>query len=163
MTAKSSASFQSTILKGGGKMGLPLVDVPTKTGEEFQIKSNTRLVATFDGGVERHCALRKSKDGLFYITLSKAFLKEIKKSIGEEVHIHIRHDDSKYGMPIPEEWQEFMDQDEEIAAKFEALTPGGIRGYLHYLGQPKSVDARIRRCLDFSEKLKTNTLFVNSV
>jgi len=144
---------------GQGKMGYPFIEVPTEIAEKFSTETNTRIVAIFEKNYPKHSALRRTKNGNFIITLSKGFLNDMKKELGELVNLTIEPDQSKYGMPIPEEWQAFLDQDDELRVKFEALTPGRIRGYLHYLGQPKTIDGRIKRCLDFAEKFKTGQLF----
>lgn len=52
--------------------------------------------------------------------------------------------------PVPEEFQRKMDQDPELKAAFEALTPGRQRGYLLHFSQPKQSktrEDRIDKCI----------------
>ena len=52
--------------------------------------------------------------------------------------------------PVPAELRDRMDEDPDLRAAFEALTPGRQRGYLFYFSsakQSKIRDARIEKCL----------------
>jgi len=55
---------------------------------------------------------------------------------------------SEYDMP--EELQKKLDEDPELKAAFEALTPGRQRGYLLHFSQPKQAktrESRIEKCM----------------
>lgn len=47
--------------------------------------------------------------------------------------------------PIPEEFQQKMDEDPILKMAFEALTPGRQRGYILHFSQPKQSATRIKR------------------
>ncbi len=52
--------------------------------------------------------------------------------------------------PIPEELQQTMDENPQLKASFEALTPGRQRGYILHFSQPKQSKtryARIEKCI----------------
>ncbi len=46
---------------------------------------------------------------------------------------------------MPEEFQQKLDENPELKAAFEALTPGRQRGYLLYFSQPKQSKTRLAR------------------
>ena len=51
---------------------------------------------------------------------------------------------------MPEEFQRKLNENPNLKAAFEALTPGRQRGYLLYFSQPKQAktrEARIERCV----------------
>ena len=61
-------------------------------------------------------------------------------------------------MPMPEEFQEVLNQDEEGRQLFEQLKPGLQRSFLYYINTAKMVDTRINRSLQLIERLKTGDL-----
>jgi uncharacterized protein YdeI (YjbR/CyaY-like superfamily) len=65
-------------------------------------------------------------------------------------------DESKYGMPVPEEFAEVLNQDPEGDKLFHSLTPGKQRSILWFVGSVKDVDKRIQTALIFIEHLKRN-------
>lgn len=105
-----------------------------------------------------HRALQLRKDGYALIMLSKAVLKAWKCEVGDKVTVEIRPDTTKYGMPMPEEFEIVLEQDPEAAEAFEALNDGRKRGLLYYAGGAKSEASRIKRALELAEKLRTGTL-----
>ena len=68
----------------------------------------------------------------------------------------LKSDDSKYGLPMPEEFQEVLNQDPDGDRYFHALTPGKQRTMLYYIGKVKDIDRRIHTSLIFVEHLKKN-------
>jgi uncharacterized protein YdeI (YjbR/CyaY-like superfamily) len=55
---------------------------------------------------------------------------------------------------VPEEWEEYLKQDDELKMMFESLTPGKRRGWLYHIGSAKSIDTRIKRCVLIAEKVR---------
>lgn len=47
--------------------------------------------------------------------------------------------------PIPEEFQKALDENSDLKAAFERLTPGRQRGYLLHFAQPKQSKTRVSR------------------
>lgn len=48
-------------------------------------------------------------------------------------------------IPIPEEFQQVLDENPELKAAFEALTPGRQKAYNRYFTEPKQVKTRLAR------------------
>ncbi len=127
--------------------------VPQWQADELAAGKSTRVLCTING-YEFPCALRPIKELGYIITLSKEKAKLCKVREGSRAVARIIKDESEYGFPVPEEWEEYLKQDDEIKMMFESLTPGKRRGWLYYIGSAKSVDTRIKRCVQIAEKVR---------
>lgn len=57
-------------------------------------------------------------------------------------------------MPMPEELEALLEQDELGKIRFDKLTKGKQRNMIYYVSQPKSEQVRIDRAITLIEKLK---------
>jgi bifunctional DNA-binding transcriptional regulator/antitoxin component of YhaV-PrlF toxin-antitoxin module len=127
---------------------------PKSRVASFAFKGNLRrVVCTLNGTDTHNCSLFPSKDD-YFITVSKKLRDSLGLSIGDAVDIELRKDESKYGMPMPEEFEEVLRQDEEGRRMFDALSPGNQRLMLKLIDFVKDVDKRIVRSLVGIELLK---------
>jgi len=119
------------------------------------IKNNHigRLICTVNGKVKTHCALLSKGDGTYYVMVNKTTQKALGIRMGEQLSISLEEDNSKYGMPLPEEMEEIMAQDSEIDRLFHSLSPGKQRSLLYIIGKPKTSDSRIKKALLISRYL----------
>ena len=123
-----------------------LLPIPAWSVEELTNGKSTRILCEING-FEFPCALRKSKDGDFSISMSKEKAKKSKCLEGSEVTVKLRLDESEYGFPLPEELAEVFNQDPEGKAAFDSLLPGQRRGWIYHVDSAKSIDVRIKRFL----------------
>ena len=72
------------------------------------------------------------------------------------VDVLLEKDESKYGLPMPEEFEEVLKQDPDGDRMFHALTAGKQRSILYLLARPKDMDLRIHQALLIVEHLKEN-------
>ncbi len=112
-----------------------------------------RVLCSINGQKAFHCALMPWGDK-FYIIVSKA--KRQGLVAGDKVKVELVKDESKYGLPMPEEFEEVLRQDPEGDKLFHGLTPGKQRSILYFLSQAKDIDLRIDHALLIIEHLKTN-------
>jgi hypothetical protein len=131
------------------------IPVPDKIYQEFKKAGIKRVVVRYKEMVERPAAFMGKGDGSFFLMINKAEAKKLKLEIGESVDVSIEKDKSKYGMPMPEEMQELMDQDPEANKHFHALTPGVQRSLLYILGKPKQSQKRLEKAIILCEYLKS--------
>jgi hypothetical protein len=122
----------------------------------FPDKRFKRVVCTINGEVDFQCALMPSGTGEFIITVNKTKRDAIGVRVGDTVHVMLELDTSKYGLPMPEELREVLDQDPEGDRIFHALTAGKQRSLLYLAGQKADIDLRIHRALVIVEHLKEN-------
>lgn len=129
-----------------------IVDKKVVAKLEFADKYR-RVLCSINGQKAFHCALMPWGDK-FYIIVSKA--KRQGLVAGDKVKVELVKDESKYGLPMPEEFEEVLRQDQEGDKLFHALTPGKQRSILYFLSQAKDIDLRIDHALLIVEHLKTN-------
>jgi hypothetical protein len=94
--------------------------------------------------------------GGYYISLNKTTRDSLGISVGDKVDVELVRDESKYGLPMPEELQAVLDQDPEGDKLFHSLTNGKQRTILYYVAKNKDIDRRIGAALIILEHLKNN-------
>lgn len=112
-----------------------------------------RVVCTINDGEPFQCALLPSR-GKFYIIVNKKKRETLGIAAGDKVDVELAIDESKYGLPMPEEFREVLDQDAEGDKFFHKLTPGKQRSLLYYLGNIKDIDQRIHQALLIVDHIK---------
>jgi hypothetical protein len=131
-----------------------ILRVPKAKVEKFGFKGNLRrVVCSLNGTEPFQCSLFPSK-GNYFITLSKKLRDKLKLRVGGKVTIELAKDESKFGMPMPDEFAEVLRQDPKGKKLFEALSPGNQRMMLKLIVFVKDVDKRIARSLVGIEILK---------
>ena len=156
MAREKPVKFSSVLTKSTGEYGGLYFPVPREVAEKFEVKNGTRrVVCTANGKLTFQCAVLPNKKG-FYIGTNKSIRDALGITAGDKVKLEIKKDESKYGCPMPEEFQEVLNQDPEGDKLFHSLTPGKQRSILYYLGTIKDIDKRIQIGLIFIEHLKRN-------
>lgn len=120
-----------------------------------------RVVCNINGVVEYQCALIPRGEGVFIIHINKARVKKLQLKIGDQVQVSIKKDHSEYGLPVPEEFVEVLEQEPEAKTFWEKLTPGKQRTLLYIVAQPKRSELRIRRALAIAGHLVANNGKIN--
>ncbi len=131
--------------------------IVAKFGFEGKFK---RVVCTINGGESFQCALLPSGE-MFYIIVNKKKRDALGIVAGDTVDVLLEKDESKYGLPMPEEFEEVLKQDADGDRLFHGLTEGKQRSLLYLLAQPKDVDVRIHQALLVVEHLKENSGKIN--
>ena len=93
---------------------------------------------------------------MFYIIVNKKKRDTLGIAAGDTVSVELVKDESKYGLPMPDEMREVLDQDPDGDRLFHTLTPGKQRTMLYYIGKWKDIDRRIHYALTVVEHLKSN-------
>jgi hypothetical protein len=114
-----------------------------------------RVVCSINGSEPFQCALMPWGE-LFYIIVNKKKRDEVGIVAGDMVDVVLVKDESEYGLPMPEEFREVLNQDEEGDRLFHALSKGKQRSVLYMLSRSKNVDLRIHHALLLVEHLKEN-------
>ncbi len=114
-----------------------------------------RVVCSINDGGSFQCALLPWGE-LFYIIVNKKKRDEVGVVAGDVVNVVLVKDESKYGLPMPEELREVLNQDPDGDKLFHALTAGKQRSMLYYVGRIKDIDQRIHAALILLEHLKQN-------
>ena len=154
---KDPVNFTSNLTKLSGEIGWHCVAVPDEIGRMFEQRNGTRrVICTMNGTVTFQCALIPFGAGGFFIIVNKAKRDKLRLIVGDEVTVEIKPDESKYGLPMPEELLEVLSQDPEGDKLFHSLTAGKQRSILYFVGKIKDIDKRIQTALIFVEHIKKN-------
>jgi len=120
-----------------------------------------RAVCTINEDVSIQCSLMPSGTGSYYISLNKEIRTRLRISPGDSVRIRLEKDESKYGLPMPEELAEVLRQDPEGDKLFHSLTNGRQRSVIYYVSKAKDIDRRIHNALIMIEHIKKNEGKIN--
>ncbi|KXJ98550.1 MAG: hypothetical protein UZ17_ACD001002619 [Acidobacteria bacterium OLB17] len=136
--------------------------IEKRTADKLSFKDQyKRVVCSINGGDGFQCALMPS-GGRFHIIVNKQKRDALGIAAGDKVEVELTVDESKYGLPMPEEFREVLDQDPKGDELFHALTRGKQRSALYYIGKIKDIDKRIHTALIFVEHLKNNGGKINN-
>jgi bifunctional DNA-binding transcriptional regulator/antitoxin component of YhaV-PrlF toxin-antitoxin module len=156
MRAARRARFSSVLTASTAESGWHYIPVSWKVGEKFPKSGGTRRVICTINGIETFPCALIPYDGEFTVVVNKERRKRLGIVAGDKLKVEIAADESEYGMPMPEELQEVLDQDPEGYDAFRILTPGKRRSMMYFIGKIKDIDRRIHTALIFVEHIKRN-------
>ena len=151
-----SVKFKTTLTRSPPDSGWHFLPVTKSVVAKFCFEGKfKRVVCAINRGESFQCALLPSGE-MFYIIVNKKKRDALGIVADDEVDVLLEKDESKYGLPMPEEFQEVLNQDAEGDRLFHALTAGNQRSILYLLSKPKDIDVRIHQALLIVEHLKEN-------
>ena len=155
MLNSKTVSFTANVTQIDNKIWNITVPIPTEISQYFIKNGEKRVVCTINETESFQAGLLPKGDGTYFILLNKARCKKLNLQPGDEVNVVLQKDESKYGLPMPEEMQELLNQDPEGDVFFHKLTPGKQRSLLHIIGKPKSSTIRLNKALTVLNYLKS--------
>ncbi len=114
---------------------------------------NQRLIITLDNKISWQCGILALGEGSGLITVQQKRLKEVGKTLFDEVHISLEKDESKYGVEVSEVCLIYWEQVPESKAYFDLLKPGMQRYILNHISQPKSELKQLERTQELFKRL----------
>lgn len=129
--------------------------VPDDIASGFILGTDRRVVCTINDQLTLHCALMPNKN-TWFILLNQSVQKKLKSPENSEIKISLIKDTSEYGMPMPEELREVLNQDIDADTFFHALTPGKQRSLIYIVGKVKNTESKIRKSLAIADHLTSN-------
>ncbi|MEQ1921213.1 MAG: DUF1905 domain-containing protein [Pyrinomonadaceae bacterium] len=152
----ASVKFKTTLTRSQADSGWHFLVVDREIVAKLAFTGKfKRIVCTINGKEPFQCALLPSGD-LFYIIVNKKKRDAIGIAAGDSVDVLLEKDKSKYGLPMPEEFEEVLKQDPDGDRMFHALSEGKQRSILYLLAKPKDIDVRIHQALLIVEHMKEN-------
>lgn len=145
--------FNSVLEKFDSDLWYFYFKVPNDIAEKL-IDKDRRVICSVNNKIEYSCAIMHGSMGDFFININKEYRKKLKINDGDEIEVTLVKDTSKYGMPMPEEFEEILYQDPEGDKIFHSLTPGKQRTLIHLVGKIKSSQIRINKALTIIDYLK---------
>lgn len=147
--------FNSRTIRLSGNVWDVAVEVPKSIVEKLDLKKDRRVVCSLNSKHSFQCALMHKGDGNYFINLNKANRTKLSLELGDHVTVELKTNDSKYGLPLPEELASAWEIDQEAFDVFHSLTLGKQRSLIHIVGKLKSGDKRIEKALVMLEYLKS--------
>jgi len=154
MPKKLSIKFETKIYILEHLVGMHYLEVPLDIVEKLGGKFKVRLICTVNGKLSFQCGLVALGNGNGYISINTSRMKKLEVKFKDKVFVRLEKDESKYGMPVSEELEELLKQDEEGNRRFNMLTPGKQRYIIHYVNTVKSSQLRINRAVLLITNLK---------
>lgn len=130
-------------------------EVPAEIAKIFIEGNDRRVICTINNNITLHCALMPAKN-IWFVMLNQQVVKILNQTLGTKITVQIKKDDSEYGMPMPEELKEVLDQQPEADHYFHALTAGKQRTLIYIVAKVKSSDSRIRKALAIADHITAN-------
>lgn len=155
--AKARAiKFKAALDKFSPESGWHFIPVSKEIADKLAFTGKgRRVVCTLNGAETYQCALMPYQ-GSYFMMVNKRVRTCLGIVPGDMVAVELIHDDSTYGLPMPEEFREVLNQDPDGDRMFHALTAGKQRSLLYYVGKIKDIDKRIHACLVIVEHLREN-------
>jgi hypothetical protein len=150
----SPVIFKSKIYELSYMGGLKYVDVPPEIIETLGGSFNIRLWCTINEKVKWQCGPVAAGNGNAYISVNAQRIKQLRVNIGDEVIVNLIPDRSEFGLELPIELQELLEQDREGNQRFTQLVPGKQRFIIRTVTAVKSSQLRIERSVSLIENLK---------
>ncbi len=154
MAAARTLHFSARIGKLEYLLGVSILEVPATVVKKAGGPGKRRFTCTINNSLSFPCGLMAFHDGMAYITLNKARMKALKLKQGDTAEVTLKPDTSEFGLPVPEELKELLEQDPEGDARFRMLTPGKQRTIIYFISNVKSSQLRIDRALLMIGNLK---------
>jgi len=149
--------FSAPVLVHVGGSTQHYVPVPDNVARAVFESGTRRLIVRLNGHRERR-AMHNIRGIGSAIILSKRLMREITLTYGDFVDVELRVDPEPDFVEMCEELRIALEQDQEAAERFYAMTPGRRRSLAHYANSAKRVETRIKRSLELAYKLRTRTL-----
>lgn len=150
-------TFKAKFTNAADQSSWHFLEIGHEIVDKFGFEGNSRRVMCSINGAEAFpCALMPWGD-VYFIMVNKQRRTGLGLTVGDIVSVVLEKDESKYGMPMPEELQEVLNQDPEGDKLFHTLTAGKQRSMMYFIGKVKDIDKRIHTALVFIEHLKKNS------
>jgi hypothetical protein len=161
ISTKEVIRFTSVLEKSNNKLWGCHFSVPNTIVKRLAGKDSRRVVCMLNDTIEYQCAMLPHGSGTFVITVNKKIRDTLKLDFGDKVQVSLKKDESKYGLPLPEELKELFRQDKEGSKLFHALTKGKQRTLLYIIGKVKDPEKRVTQAITIVRHLKTNNGTIN--
>ena len=142
-------TFQAPLrIRTMGDANFRILELPPDVDTALGAKNCDRVIATLNGELTWHAPLLSLGAGRGrYLVVSAAHRKTLGLNDRDTVRVALEPDTSTYGMPVPVEWQTLLEEDAELRAYFEALSPGKQRRILYTVGASRTEATRLRKAV----------------
>jgi len=104
-----------------------------------------RVVVVINNDISYQCALMSAGDYGYFVNVNATIRKRTDIKLYDKVILHVQNDKSKYGLPVPEVFQELLKQDPSFTKVFESLSMGKQRSLIHMIGTFKTEQKQLEK------------------
>ncbi|MEM6820441.1 MAG: YdeI/OmpD-associated family protein [Verrucomicrobiota bacterium] len=133
-------------------MAYTVVFIPKAIEKQLPLSEHPRLrilgcidSEDFDGACQ-------PDGGRWYLLLSRSFLKQIGKQLGDVVDVGFQIGDQD-SISMPEELADVLNDHPRQKSVWDALTPGKQRGFCHRINSAKRAETREKRVFEVLDEL----------
>ena len=153
--------FKAKLDKFSPESGWHFIPVSKEMADSLEFTSKgRRVICTLNGTERLQCALMPYQ-GAFFMMINKGVRTRLRIEPGDTVAVELVRDDSTYGMEMPEEFREVLNQDPDGDRMFHELTPGRQRSLIYLVSKVKDLDRRIHTALLIIDHLRKNEGKIN--
>ncbi|MDA0940873.1 MAG: DUF1343 domain-containing protein [Bacteroidetes bacterium] len=131
-------SFSAQIERFEMEAAWHFIAVPADITDAVRAHQAGRYIITVNDAVTWHCGLLPTGDQRWFVAVSQEKIAAAQTKLGGWVHVDLAPDHSKYGMAVPEDLQDCLDDDPEFLKRFDAMLPGKRRGQIHHIASAKT-------------------------
>ncbi len=129
--------------------------VPNPIAEQLLASpTGRRVLCTLQHSQSYHCSLMPDGLGGWFINVNQQLREKLQLHDGSPLYVLLLPDTTEFGMPMPEELEECLNQDEAAKSLFNALTPGKQRNLIYIVSTVKSNAIKMRRALVIAAHIK---------
>ena len=161
MPSRKALQFTSILEQSHNRLWGCHFGVPNSIAQKLVDAGSRRVVCSLNGSAEHQCALLPRGDGSYVVTVNRKLRAMLGLSFGMTVRVGLWKDESRYGLPMPQELEELLRQDKEGDRLFHSLTAGRRRTLLYTINSAKNTDSRLARAVIVIRHLKANGGKVN--
>lgn len=154
MTAEKPIVYKTQVEKLTHMNDVHYLEVPAPVIKQLGGTLKVRLLCTINNKLTFPCGPVALENGCGYISINRKRLKELGIGFKDKIQVALIKDPSKYGMEMPEELSELLQQDKEGNKRFKSLPSGKQRYIIYYVNTVKSSQLRINRAIKLIENLK---------
>jgi len=147
-------SFEGTLSRNDDHLYNYHILVPPEIISGLKENKVDRFICSINKGKPFNSSLIPAGDNEYFIKVNKTIRQQSNLEIGSKCSIHITEDNSKYGIPMPNEMSELLSQDPSGDAYFHSLTPGKQRSLLFLVNKVKSTSIRLKKSIIILDHLK---------
>ncbi len=137
------------------------IDVPHEMVQGLGGKINQRVWCTLNKLITFQAGLVALGKGCAYVSINNQRMKASGLKLGDEVEVTLKKDESKYGVEVPIEFTEVLQQDVEGERKFSQLSLSKQRYILQKIISIKSSQLRIDKAIKIIDMLKDGQIPTN--
>jgi hypothetical protein len=155
---ETARTFVAHVERADGGFRYHYLPLPPEAADAWQARGVRRLAGTLNGHPVRR-AIQSNRDGERFVILGLPLLRDLGAALGEPVMAELHPDPDPDHVELGEEFAVVLEQDEEAAARFYAMTHGRQRSLASYVTSAKREETRIKRALELAHRLRTHTLY----